>query len=49
MENQNAIPANIQVDVYYFIDENGQIQFDIDEMTADFENKLHQLETLNAK
>jgi hypothetical protein len=49
MENQNEIPRNIQVEIYYYIDDNGQIQFDIEEMTAEFENKLNQLETLNTK
>lgn len=49
MENQNEIPRNIQVEVYYYLDDNGRIQFDIEEMTAEFENKLNQLETLNAK
>lgn len=34
------IPQQIIVPVYYFIDEDKNIHFDIDEMTQFFENEL---------
>lgn len=47
MVEQKQIPAKIEVEVYYYIDDNGVVQFDIDEMTNEFESKLVELEQIN--
>jgi hypothetical protein len=41
---ENSIPQKISVDVCYYIDEEGQIHFDFEEMAQDFENKLAELD-----
>lgn len=42
----NIIPVNIEVGVYYYIDdETGKPVFDTDTMTQEFEKKLSELET----
>ena len=42
----NIIPVNIEVGVYYYIDdETGKPGFDTDTMTHEFEKKLSELET----
>jgi hypothetical protein len=42
----NIIPLNIEVGVYYYIDEEtGKPVFDTDSMTQEFETKLTELET----
>jgi predicted glycosyltransferase involved in capsule biosynthesis len=42
---ETNIPKQIIVPVYYFIDEDKKIHFDLEEMTQFFENELHQLES----
>ena len=42
----NIIPLNIEVGVYYYIDEEtGKPVFDTDSMTEEFQQKLNELET----
>jgi hypothetical protein len=38
------IPQQIIVPVYYYIDDTGEVHFDIEEMTQFFENELSNLE-----
>jgi hypothetical protein len=38
------IPQQIIVPVYYYIDDTGEVHFDIEEMTRFFENELSNLE-----
>jgi hypothetical protein len=41
---EHSIPQKISVDVCYYIDEEGHIHFDFEEMAQDFENKLAELD-----
>jgi hypothetical protein len=42
----NIIPLNIEIGVYYYIDEEtGKPVFDTDSMTEEFQQKLNELET----
>ena len=43
MDKQKQIPKTIEIEVYWYEDDNGEIQFDIDEMANEFENKLNEL------
>ena len=49
MDNNIKIPMEIKVGVYYYIDENGMVHFDTDEMTNEFETKLKELENGHSK
>jgi hypothetical protein len=44
---EELIPEHIIVPVYYFIDEDGKVHFDIDEMSDYFANEIDKLEKIN--
>jgi len=41
--NEDKIPLTIEVEVYYYIDDDNKIVYDEEEMTREFENKLKEL------
>lgn len=38
------IPKELKVGIYYYIDDEGKVHFDTDEMSAEFVTKLNELE-----
>ena len=46
-QNNMAYQNSIEIGVYYYIDENGNKVYDIEEMRREFETKLNQLTNQN--
>lgn len=44
MQQEIKIPETISINIYYYIDEDNQKVYDIEEMTKEFELALYQLE-----
>lgn len=43
---QSEIPQSIVVPTYYYIDEDGLVHFDLEEMEGFFANQMDELESL---
>jgi hypothetical protein len=49
MENLNTPPLTIEIQVCYYLDDNGKYVFDEEEMKEELEQKLLELENLNKR